>query len=63
MMRTKTEIQLLTCRQALKDALDYLRNLEVVPIEEYRVLYCRFETCNQMLWEYRQDHKYNELGA
>lgn len=63
MMRTKTEIKLLTCRQALKDQLDYLRSLEVVPLDTYKLVYCRYEACNQMLWEYRLEHKQRELGA
>lgn len=61
-MRTRTEMDLLNLRQRYRDYLKYLRSRTVIPLEEYRKAYIRYEACNRVLIEYRLNYKFKDIA-
>lgn len=55
-------MDLLNLRQRYRDYMKYLRSRTVIPLEEYRKAYIRYEACNQVLMEYRLNYKYKDIA-
>lgn len=61
-MRTLTEINLLELRQKYKDYLCFLKALPIVPLQEFKRVYLRFQMCEMVLTEYRSIYKYKDIA-
>ena len=55
-------MKLLNLRQHYKDWLDKVRASEVIDIISYRMVLAKFETCEQMLLEYRETRKHKDIA-